>query len=122
MEYLIIELELVGKIKIGDKLNISNQNQTSVSIEHPTFYSSFTRWYYEDGRDKTAEYLQSLVTRTSEKISGIDITDRNRLIRATYNAMSGIKCLVFTYASDLAYVTRLENILQQMELLWQNKV
>ena len=112
MEALIVELELVGKLKTGDKLNV----QDVVTIEHPHILSFITRWYYEDNRVKTSEYLQSLVVRTSEILTN-PTTDISRVTRATYNAVSGVRCLIFTYATDLAFVTKLENIVQQFELL-----
>lgn len=115
-ETLIVTLELFGKIRNGDKVNITENN---INIEHPTWISSIKRWYSDDNRNKTLEFLQNLVQKSSNQFKQLEEKKicNDRLIRSTYNAIIGIRCLTFTYSDDLLFVTSIENIIQQFEIL-----
>ena len=117
MEELIIHLELIGKLKIGDKLNIQKlSDKYVVYIDHRSYFSSITRWYNENNRNQSIDYFIYLVNSSVKNI------DHERVKRSICNAMIGINCLIFTYSSDLLFVTKLQNILQQFELVIKIKV
>ena len=112
----IIILDLLGKLRNGDKVNIL---EGQITIEHPSWISSIRRWYTEDNRRKTLEFLQNIVNKTKSLFDNKEIS-KERLVRSTYNALSGLRCLSFTYSDDLHFVTSIENITQQFEIIINN--
>lgn len=116
-ESTIVKLEIIGKLKVGDKLHIDNQ--TNYSIDHPSWYNSISRWYLGNDRTFTTKELDELLKKVGTYIKTSNDKDqqKTRLIRSIRNCISGLRSLICTYQSDLQIVSSLENIIERYQLL-----
>ncbi len=111
-ELTLIRLEIIGKLKLGDKLHVDETN--NFSIDHPSYLAPLYRWYFGNNRRFTTTHIESLLV----KINSFTVDDKKkeRLCRGIYNAIVGLRALTCTYSNDLQIVSSIENIIERFQL------
>ena len=125
---LILDLIILSKLKANQKLCIIN-NSLFIDIK---FFKSITRYYNNDSRLNTINYLEhldkKLTIELEELIKTFNIdkkdkylleTNTNILINLNYNlklSLMGINNLIQTYINDEVIKSRIELLITNFEL------
>jgi hypothetical protein len=119
-----LNLKVLGKIKMGNKLSINNDN---ICIDN-TYIQSINRWYNNNSRDETIKFLEKLdedITKKIEELLKIDNsslfldTKETLLLDLNHNlktSIEGLRNLISTYQSDELIISNLELILNNFNL------
>lgn len=88
----IISLKIVGMIKEGQKVSISNGYLKIESCSHG-LYISIKRWINNDNRHNTLGYIKNLIN--------IAISSNDELLKEPLrDCLSGLNALSVTYSND----------------------
>jgi hypothetical protein len=121
---ILLNLKVLGKIKMGNKLSINNDN---ICIDN-TYIQSINRWYNNNSRDETIKFLEKLdedITKKIEELLKIDNsslfldTKETLLLDLNHNlktSIEGLRNLISTYQSDELIISNLELILNNFNL------
>lgn len=122
--HILLNLKVLGKIKMGNKLSINNDN---ICIDN-TYIQSINRWYNNNSRDETIKFLEKLdedITKKIEELLKIDNsslfldTKETLLLDLNHNlktSIEGLRNLISTYQSDELIISNLELILNNFNL------
>jgi hypothetical protein len=108
LEYVVLNLKVMGDIKEFDKLTTINPN---IEIDVSTTFQGFRRWFTGNGRQKTIEKLQTvgdnLILLTDrllkEEIEDLEssVNILQDIIPDMINATRGLQNLKITYKNDV---------------------
>tara|TARA_B100000886_G_scaffold339686_1_gene305874 strand:- start:1170 stop:1616 length:447 start_codon:yes stop_codon:yes gene_type:complete len=124
---LILDLKIISKIKPNNKLLIINDK---LLIDDAYFLNGLIRYYKNQNRENTIEYIQNLNKNLEDEINKIilnkDVEDNilrdnpsNILVNLSHDltqAVNGLKNLILTYNSDNFLVSKIEMIIYNFEL------
>ena len=124
---LILDLKIISKIKPNNKLLINNGK---LLIDETYFFNGIMRYYKNQNRENTIEYIQNLNKNLEDEINKIilnkDVEDNilrdnpsNILVNLSHDltqAVNGLKNLILTYNSDNFLVSKIEMIIYNFEL------
>lgn len=127
LETIILNLKIIAKIEIGNKLCINEKN---IFIDN-TYFQSIYRYFNENSRFKTIEFLEYLDKEISVKIENI-LNNKNNpeldlflntresiLVDLNHNiqiSLVGLKNLKETYNDDQYTKSKIEIIINSFEL------
>ena len=127
LETIILNLKIIAKIEIGNKLCINEKN---IFIDN-TYFQSVYRYFNENSRFKTIEFLEYLDKEISIKIENI-LNNKNNpeldlflntresiLVDLNHNiqiSLVGLKNLKETYNDDQYTKSKIEIIINSFEL------
>lgn len=113
----ISRLKFIGKIQIGDKVNIKN-----MYIQPDGLITQISRSILQDSRSKTLVFLQDTISKTFEILKCYERTKKNsdkimcaNLINDLKNSKIGIKNLKETYIIDIKFVCDLDTLLETID-------
>jgi hypothetical protein len=131
---ILVNLKIISKINPSDKVRIMNHTSTIVKEGITTWLS---RWYHGDNRDKTIQYIrtvvQDAVNTTNDIMNSTYINNKNKrtvyeeneftkslnilfLIRnELQNSKVGIQNLQKTYELDVNIISQLEVIVNRID-------
>ena len=131
IDTILLNLKIISQIKENDKLITSNS-----MLEIDTTYFQFAkRWFNNDSRISTIEYIKSIVDATLE-ITDTTLSEENKLksknifeednshllqrfLLEMTNACKGLDNLKITYSNDISIVSAIEiskeKLLMRME-------
>merc|ERR1711907_457949 len=102
IDTILLNLKIISQIKENDKLITSNS-----MLEIDTTYFQFAkRWFNNDGRHTTIEYIKSIV----------DSTLLQRFLLEMTNACKGLDNLKITYANDISIVSAIEISKEKLQM------
>ncbi len=132
---ILVNLKIISKINPNDKLKVASN---STSIEKEGLMSWLSRWYYGDSREKTINFIKTVVT------DAINITNdimnstyiNNKMKKTVYeeneftkslntlflvrnemeNCKTGILNLKKTYEMDIHIISQLEVIINKIDI------
>jgi len=124
---LILDLKIISKIKPNNKLLITNNK---LLIDDSYMLNGLIRYYKNQNRENTIEYIQNLNKNLEDEINKIilnkDVEDNilkdnpsNILVNLSHDltqAVNGLKNLILTYNSDNFLVSKIEMIIYNFEL------
>ena len=131
LEMIFINLDLISRIKEHDKLT---HDDRLLKIQNYSYTRKFIRWYNEDSRDKTIEFLNKVVNDVMETTSAIleEELDKNtlqksgfdeenssilrRLSTAMGKSIIGLENLKVTYTEDDSLQTRIDNLITKLNM------
>ena len=113
----ISRLKFIGKIQIGDKVNLK-----SMYIQPDGLVTQLLRSINQDNRNKTLIFLQDTISKTFEILKcyekSIKTSDQimcSNLILDLKNSKMGINNLKETYTLDIKFVCDLDTLLQTID-------
>lgn len=113
----ISRLKFIGKIQIGDKVNLK-----SMYIQPDGLITQLYRSINQDNRSKTLIFLQDTITKTFEILKfyekSLKVSDQImccNLIVDLKNSKSGLNNLKETYTMDVKFVCDLDTLLQTID-------
>lgn len=127
LETIILNLKIIAKIQIGNKLCINEKN---IYIDN-TYFQSIYRYIYDNSRYKTIDFLEYLDKELSIKIENIlnnsnnpelDLflnTRESILVNLNHNiqlSLVGLNNLKDTYDNDQFTKSKIEIIINSFEL------
>ena len=114
---IISRLKFIGKIQIGDKVNLRY-----MYIQPDGLLTQISRSFLQDNRTKTLSFLQDTINKTFEILKCYDKTRKNadkimcsNLINDLKNSKNGLNNLKETYALDIKFVCDLDTLLQTID-------
>lgn len=133
-EEILINLKLIGEIKIDDKLRICNNN---LDIDN-RYMKSVIRKFYSDSRLNTIELINDLVedsiifsNNLIDKIVAVDsgnvenIHYKHQLNILTVNlntSLNGLDKLKVTYREDNIFIANIELIMDKIRIIVSNNM
>jgi len=113
----ISRLKFIGKIQIGDKVNLKN-----MYIQPDGLITQISRSILQDSRSKTLVFLQDTISKTFEILKCYERTKKNsdkimcaNLINDLKNSKSGLCNLKETYSMDIKFTCDLDTLLQTID-------
>ena len=113
----ISRLKFIGKIQIGDKVNLK-----SMYIQPDGLITQLLRSINQDNRSKTLIFLQDTVNKTFEILQLYETSEKSadqimcvNLLSDLKNSKSGLNNLKETYAEDIKFVCDLDTLLQTID-------
>jgi hypothetical protein len=113
----ISRLKFIGKIQIGDKVNLRY-----MYIQPDGLLTQISRSLLQDNRTKTLSFLQDTINKTFEILKCYEKTRKNadkimclNLINDLKNSKNGLNNLKETYALDIKFVCDLDTLLQTID-------
>jgi hypothetical protein len=113
----ISRLKFIGKIQIGDKVNLK-----SMYIQPDGLVTQVLRSINQDNRNKTLIFLQDTISKTFEILKCYEKSVKNadqimcsNLILDLKNSKMGINNLKETYTLDIKFVCDLDTLLQTID-------
>lgn len=124
---IILDLKIISKIKPYNKLLIQDKK---LLIDDTYFFTSIIRYYKNQNREKTIEYVEEINKNLEFKINNIilnkDTTENilkdhpsNILVNLSHDltqAVNGLKNLIITYNNDNCLISKIEIIIYNFEL------
>jgi hypothetical protein len=133
-EEILINLKLIGEIKIDDKLRICNNN---LDIDN-RYMKSVVRKFYSDSRINTIELINDLIedsiifsNNLIDKIVAVDsgnvenIHYKHQLNILTVNlntSLNGLDKLKVTYKEDNIFIANIELIMDKIRIIVSNNM
>ena len=105
---IITQLKVLSKVKEGQKVSVRNGCLQLDKISDG-FWAGAKRWYYNDSRMKTYNYVRNLM------FNAIMAVDDEAVVEAVQKSMTGINSLKVTYSDDEAIVASYEVLVERME-------
>ena len=113
----ISRLKFIGKIQIGDKVNLKN-----MYIQPDGLITQISRSILQDSRSKTLVFLQDTISKTFEILKCYERTKKNsdkimcaNLINDLKNSKNGLCNLKETYSMDIKFTCDLDTLLQTID-------
>lgn len=113
----ISRLKFIGKIQIGDKVNLK-----SMYIQPDGLITQLLRSINQDNRSKTLIFLQDTITKTFEILKFYEKSTKasdqimcSNLIIDLKNSKNGLNNLKETYTMDVKFVCDLDTLLQTID-------
>jgi hypothetical protein len=113
----ISRLKFIGKIQIGDKVNLK-----SMYIQPDGLITQLFRSINQDNRSKTLIFLQDTITKTFEILKFYEKSAKasdqimcTNLIVDLKNSKNGLNNLKETYTMDVKFVCDLDTLLQTID-------
>ena len=113
----ISRLKFIGKIQIGDKVNLKN-----MYIQPDGLITQISRSILQDSRSKTLVFLQDTISKTFEILKCYERTKKNsdkimcaNLINDLKNSKNGLSNLKETYSMDIKFTCDLDTLLQTID-------
>lgn len=113
---LLQSLFVVSRLSVNDKLVADGFR---FSIRPPTYYRTFLRMYYNEGRSKNIDALRMVFALS---MKGVVIhnyksehDDKTRFLDALVPACVGLRNLVETYRDDVEAVSKLQILIEDVE-------
>lgn len=113
----ISRLKFIGKIQIGDKVNLK-----SMYIQPDGLITQLFRSINQDNRSKTLIFLQDTITKTFEILKFYEKSTKasdqimcSNLIVDLKNSKNGLNNLKETYTMDVKFVCDLDTLLQTID-------
>ena len=113
----ISRLKFIGKIQIGDKVNLRY-----MYIQPDGLMTQIYRSILQDNRTKTLSFLQDTINKTFEILYCYEKTKKNsdkimcmNLINDLKNSKSGLNNLKETYMLDIKFTCDLDTLLQTID-------
>ncbi len=124
---IILDLKIISKIKPYNKLLIQDKK---LLIDDTYIFTSIIRYYKNQNREKTIEYVEEINKNLEFKINNIilnkDTTENilkdhpsNILVNLSHDltqAVNGLKNLIITYNNDNCLISKIEIIIYNFEL------
>ena len=114
---LIARIKFIGKIQIGDKINIKN-----MCIQPDGYLTQISRSILQDNRNKTLVFLQDTFFKTFEILRCYEKTKQKsdkimcmNLINDLRNSKNGLLNLKETYVTDIKFVCDIDVLMQIIE-------
>ena len=113
----ISRLKFIGKIQIGDKVNLRY-----MYIQPDGLITQISRSLLQDNRAKTLSFLQDTINKTFEILKCYERTKKNadkimciNLVNDLKNSKNGLNNLKETYAMDVKFICDLDTLLQTID-------
>ena len=113
----ISRLKFIGKIQIGDKINLK-----SMYMQTDSLITQLLRTVFQDNRNKTLVFLQDTINKAFEIIKCYDKSKKNsdkimcmNVINDLKSVRQGIKNLKETYSIDIKFCCDIDVLLQMIE-------
>ena len=113
----ISRLKFIGKLQIGDKVNLK-----SMYIQPDGLITQLLRSINQDNRSKTLIFLQDTITKTFEILKFYEKSTKasdqimcSNLIVDLKNSKNGLNNLKETYTMDVKFVCDLDTLLQTID-------
>lgn len=113
LDDIFINLNLIAKIEVGDKLYI---NDKYINID-TSYVQSVVRWYYGVDRRLTINFVRLVVARSFEFCDSLFNSDSKMLFRLTNdlkNSISGLEKLKQTYFADKLVQAEIDVIIESI--------
>jgi hypothetical protein len=124
---LILDLKIISKIKPNNKLIIENNK---IYIDDSYYFASILRYFYNQNRNSSIEYIEKLNENLEIEINDIIINKKNEnnilkdnpsniLVNLSHDltqAVNGLKNLILTYSNDNFLISKIEMINYNFEL------
>lgn len=109
---IIARLKFIGKIKAGEKVHVQR-----MMIQPDTFFSRVSRTILSpDNRENAIIFIESVVDKSFALIGSSNEPKRITLINDLKTAVIGIQNLMETYESDHFFASRLECVIQNIQV------
>jgi len=113
----ISRLKFIGKIQIGDKINLK-----SMYMQTDSLITQLLRTVFQDNRNKTLVFLQDTINKAFEILKCYDKSKKNAEKIMCMNVISdlkgvrqGLKNLKETYNTDIKFCCDIDVLLQMIE-------
>jgi hypothetical protein len=113
----ISRLKFIGKIQIGDKINLKNMYMQTDSLA-----TQVLRTVFQDNRTKTLVFLQDTINKAFEILKCYDNSKKNSEKMMCVNVISdlkvvrtGLKNLKETYIADIKFCCDIDVLLQLID-------
>ena len=113
----ISRLKFIGRIQIGDKVNLKD-----MYIQSDGIITQITRILNQDNRNKTLVFIQDTIVKTFEILTCYEKSKKNsdkimcsNLIKDLKACKNGLLNLKETYISDIKFVCDIDVILQTID-------
>ena len=114
----ISRLKFIGKIQIGDKINLKSMYMQTDSI-----ITQLLRTVFQDNRNKTLVFLQDTINKAFEILKCYDKSKKNsdkimcmNVISDLKGVRQGLKNLKETYVIDIKFCCDIDVLLQLIEV------
>ena len=111
IEQLYVNLSLISKIEIGNKLLICD-NFITVDKSYISFIS---RWLNNSSRDETIKYISFILKSCFESLEN-NTCDRNRMLNYLQLCLNGINNLKQTYSDDKLIQAKIDVLIEDINL------
>ena len=113
----ISRLKFIGKIQIGDKINLK-----SMYMQTDSLITQLLRTVFQDNRNKTLVFLQDTINKAFEILKCYDKSKKNsdkimcmNVISDLKGVRTGLKNLKETYITDVKFCCDIDVLLQLIE-------
>jgi hypothetical protein len=115
IEDIFINLKLISKIDVGDKLTFNNENDNRFVNIESSYIPSIARWIHNVDRKKSVNFVSNIVAQ-SFRINDTT-TDIQMLLRFTSefkNVISGLMNLKQTYSDDKLIQSEIDVLIENI--------
>lgn len=113
LEKILANLGVLSEVKVGDKLDFTPKG--TFVIQKPTWLNSAHRLLKGTDRWQTFEQVENVVG-TAESVVDEGSLNDPRIREALINCVHGLRNLQQTYLDDVTFKTRMEVLVQRIEL------
>ena len=113
LDDIFINLNLISKIEVGDKLYV---NDKYINID-TSYVQSIIRWYYGVDRRSTIKFVRLIIAKSFEFCDSLLNTDTKMLFRLSNdlkNSISGLEKLKQTYFADKLVQAEIDVIIESI--------
>jgi hypothetical protein len=113
LDDIFINLNLISKIEVGDKLYV---NDKYINID-TSYVQSIIRWYYGVDRRSTIKFVRLIISKSFEFCDSLLNTDTKMLFRLSNdlkNSISGLEKLKQTYFADKLVQAEIDVIIESI--------
>jgi hypothetical protein len=113
LDDIFINLNLVSKIEVGDKLYVSDKY---INID-TSYVQSIARWYYGVDRRSTINFVRLIIAKSFEFCDSLLNSDSKMLFRLSNdlkNSISGLEKLKQTYFADKLVQAEIDVIIESI--------
>ena len=111
---LIARIKFIGKIQIGDKVNVKN-----MAIQPDGYFTQFSRSILQDNRSKTLVFLQDTFFKTFELLRCYEKSNKKsekliciNIINDLKSSKNGLQNLKETYNDDIKFLCDIDVLVQ----------
>lgn len=116
LEKVLANLGVLSEVQIGDKLDFTPKG--AFVIQKPTWLSTASRLLKGNDRWQTFDQVETLVGTAESMVDEGSINDP-RVREALVNSVHGLRNLQQTYLTDVTFKTRMEVLLQRIEMRYE---
>ena len=113
LEELYINLSLISKIEVGNKLII---NEQFITIDNSYFGFIYRKYYYNMNREKILKYITYIYNLCFSILNKNEFNEKDRVINYLNLGLNGLNNIKQTYSDDKLVQAKIDVIIENINI------